>query len=113
MTRFEFFSQLAEFPRQFPVSINGRVIQAGGLALERHQVMQWIEYLFSLSIVATMPSDHLTLMHEFQTVHVRFDHHGLKGITPWHAIEVLFKRHRLVLVSLADGRDCRIKVPLR
>lgn len=112
MASFEFCSQLAEFFGQFPISINGRVIQIGWLALERHQVMPRIKDLFSLSIVTIMPRDHLTLMDDFEVVHVGFHHHGLEGVTPGNAVAVLFKRHRLVLVRLADGRHCRIKVPL-
>lgn len=108
MTGLQFLSQLREVRGQSPTAVDIRVIQTGGLTPQRNQVVQRIEYLFSLTIATFVAGDGLIQGDNLDSIREAFHGHRLKGIPPGNTVAILVHGHGLILVDLALTRNRRV-----
>jgi hypothetical protein len=110
---FQSGAEFAEQRRQLPAAKNVGMVQRGGTALQRVQVMTRIENLLVLAVGTWMGGDHLAAQHDLDSIDVALDRHRLKGGTARHAVAVVVEARHLVLVDLGRLHDAGIEGMLR
>jgi len=93
-------TQLAEYARQIPVTVQVGVIERGRLPLQRHQIVQRLQQLLALGVRAQVPGDDLAAGHDGDVIDVALDRHRLERERARHAVVVRVEADGLVLVHL-------------
>lgn len=109
VTVFQMLAQIAEFCGQFPISIDGRVVQTGWLAFQGLQEMKRIQHVsvgFVRSIVA---SNHSPIDHHFDVIDVRLDLGFPKCVATRNTVAASVEGNCLILVDFAFVADGRIE----
>ena len=102
---FQGHTQIAEYCRQLPLSVDVGVVERRRLATQCHQVMQRIQHLHPLGIGAWVLGDALAAGHDLDMMHVTLDSHGLERKPTRHAVAVPIEAHGLILVHLGRLPD--------
>lgn len=80
MTDFQVTAQHAELGRQVPVSVYLAVVQTGGLAPQRRQVVKRIKDLSADFVTSLVARDQLALANDLNSIDIGFNRHRLKSM---------------------------------
>lgn len=85
------------------------VVQCRRPALQRVQVMSWVEDLLMVAVATRLRGDYLTTQQDVHTFDVGFDRYRPEGGVAWHAVAVAVVADHLVLVGLGRLRHAGIE----
>lgn len=112
MLLLQVIAEFSEHGRQLPVLEYRSVIQVGRLAAQNDEIMSWIKTVFARVITPLVTSDRLASDHDLDVIYVALHGSCLEGKRAWHAVAVLVKGNRLVLVNIARVTDTIIETPI-
>ncbi len=109
VTGFQSLPKIRKFRWQTPVLVDVGMIEVGGLALQRGQIVKWIENHFMLGVASIVPGNQPTVAEYFNAIDIRLHNHWCKRVTTRHAVTNPFPGYRLILINVATITDTRIK----